>query len=80
MPSFSARRFSTTSAYSAAAGTAVKIYTYLGELIYEGTADASGLAAWNGKNKGGRLAASDVYLALVQWGGQQKIFKLVVEK
>ncbi len=62
------------------AGTAVKIYTYLGELIYEGTADASGLAAWNGKNKGGRLAASDVYLALVQWGGQQKIFKLVVEK
>ena len=42
--------------------------------------DASGLAVWDGKNKAGRLAASDIYLALIDWKGEKKILKLVLEK
>ena len=61
-------------------GASVKIYTYLGELLRETAADASGLAVWDGKNIAGRPVASDLYLALVQWKGEKKIFKLVVEK
>ncbi len=61
-------------------GTGVKIYTYLGELLYETAADAAGMAVWDGKNKSGRLVASDIYLALLEWKGEKKIMKLVVEK
>jgi hypothetical protein len=61
-------------------GASVKIYTYLGELLHETAADASGMAVWDGKNKAGRPAASDIYLALIEWKGEKNIFKLVVEK
>ncbi|MBU2573497.1 MAG: fibronectin type III domain-containing protein [Elusimicrobia bacterium] len=61
-------------------GAGVKIYTCLGELVYETTADANKMAAWNGKNKAGRLVASEIYLALIQWKGEKKVFKLVVER
>ncbi|MCX5785705.1 MAG: lectin like domain-containing protein [Elusimicrobia bacterium] len=61
-------------------GASVKVYTYLGELLHETDADASGLAVWDGKNKAGRPAASDIYLALIEWKGEKKILKLVVEK
>ena len=61
-------------------GAGVKIYTSLGELLHETAADASGMAVWDGKNKAGRLVASDVYLALAEWKGEKRIFKLVVEK
>ena len=61
-------------------GASVKIYTYLGELLHATAADASGLAVWDGKNQSGRLAASDIYLALIEWKGEKKILKLVVEK
>lgn len=62
------------------AGTEVRIYTYLGELVYETASDATGQAAWSGRNKGGARVASDIYLALVNWRGQKKTFKLVVQK
>ena len=61
-------------------GASLKIYTYLGELLHEMDADAAGLAVWDGKNKAGRPVASGIYLALVEWKGKKKIFKLVVEK
>ena len=58
----------------------VKIYTYLGELIREFSADSSGNAAWDGCNSGGKSVASGVYVALVQGAGKKKIFKIMVEK
>ena len=61
-------------------GASVKIYTCLGELLYETAADTSGMAVWDGKNKAGRLVGSDVYLALLKWKGERKVLKLVMEK
>ena len=58
----------------------VKIYTYLGELVKEFSADNSGNAAWDGRNSGGERVASGVYVALVQAAGKKKIFKIMVEK
>ncbi|MCX5785181.1 MAG: fibronectin type III domain-containing protein [Elusimicrobia bacterium] len=58
----------------------VRIYTYAGELLRDMKADGAGMARWNGKNQGGEMAASGVYLALVESGGKKKLLQLVVEK
>lgn len=58
----------------------VRIYSYLGELLYEASADGSGMAVWDGRNKSGARVASGLYLALVQGAGDKKIMKLVIER
>ncbi|MDA8326776.1 MAG: hypothetical protein M0033_11230 [Nitrospiraceae bacterium] len=58
----------------------VRIYTYMGELLYEARADGSGMAVWDGRNKSGARVASGLYLALVQGAGDKKIMKLVIER
>lgn len=58
----------------------VRIYTYLGELLYETRADASGMAVWDGRNKANNAVASGLYLALVQGSGGKKMIKLVIER
>jgi hypothetical protein len=62
------------------AGAKVRVYTMLGELVYETAADTAGVAVWNGKNKAGENAASGVYLALLGSGGSSKKMKLVLER
>lgn len=62
------------------AGAKVRVYTVLGELVYETAADTAGVAVWNGKNKAGEKAASGVYLALLGSGGSSKKMKLVLER
>ncbi|MFA6435049.1 MAG: fibronectin type III domain-containing protein [Elusimicrobiales bacterium] len=60
----------------------IKIYTFLGELVKEFSADVNGMAYWDGKNSGGRKAASGVYLALLKTkdGGSGKMVKVVLER
>jgi len=61
-------------------GTAVKVYTLNGELVWEGKASAAGLAVWYGRNKAGRKVASGLYLVHLESGGQKKIKKVSVVK
>lgn len=58
----------------------VKMYSYMGELLYEASADGAGMAVWDGRNKSGARVASGLYLALVQGAGDKKIMKLVIER
>ncbi len=60
----------------------VKIYTFLGELVKEFSADISGMAYWDGSNSGGQKAASGVYLALIKTSDKSsnKVVKVVIER
>lgn len=64
------------------AGSSVKIYTYLGELVREFTADIAGNATWDGRNTYGSDVASGVYVVLVKTedGAAKKILKIAVER
>ena len=60
----------------------VRIYTFLGELVREVTADVNGMAHWDGLNKSGRKAASGVYIAFIQSKDKksEKSFKVALER
>ncbi len=60
----------------------VKIYTFLGELVKEFSADINGMAYWDGKNSGGQKAASGVYIALLKTKDKSssKMVKIVIER
>ncbi len=62
------------------AAASIKIYTFQGELVRGLTADASGIAQWDGRNSAGRPAAGEVYLALIKAGGDTKTLKVMVER
>ena len=62
------------------AGARVRIYTVMGSMVFEGTADDSGLFHWPGTNRGGRLVASGVYLVYVTYQGKNDIYKVAVER
>ena len=62
------------------AGAKVKLYTLVGELVSDLTANSSGLAAWDGKNKAGQKAASGVYFAFIQNGGKKRTVKVAVQR
>jgi hypothetical protein len=61
-------------------GTAVKVYTLNGELVWEGKAGAGGFAVWHGRNKADRKVASGLYLVYFEQGGTKKIKKVSVVK
>ncbi|OGS08010.1 MAG: hypothetical protein A2270_01795 [Elusimicrobia bacterium RIFOXYA12_FULL_51_18] len=60
----------------------VKIFTFLGELVKTFTADANGMAYWEGKNTGEQKVASGVYIALLQTQDKKyhKAVKVVIER
>ena len=62
------------------AGARVRIYTVMGSMVFEGTADDSGLFHWPGTNRGGRLVASGVYLVYVTYQEKNDIYKVAVER
>ena len=63
------------------AGTRIKIYTMLGQVVRELEADASGMAVWDGKNNAGEKAASGVYIVYMKDGsGNKKRIKIAVER
>ncbi|MBI4369930.1 MAG: right-handed parallel beta-helix repeat-containing protein [Elusimicrobia bacterium] len=63
------------------ASTNLKIYTTVGEMVRELTADNAGLASWDVKNQAGSEAASGVYFVLAQSpSGEKKIFKVAIQR
>lgn len=66
------------------ASATIKIHTIEGELVRELTADAAGLADWDGRNGAGQRLASGVYLAHVRGssGGRpdDRILKVIIQK
>lgn len=62
------------------AGAVLKIYALSGEFVAALTADASGLARWDGKNDLGRKVASGLYLAVVSSEGKARTVRLGVEQ
>lgn len=61
-------------------GAKVRIYTYLGELVYETMEDGTGMAVWTGKNQAGQQVASGVYIVLLTAGSDKETLKVVVER
>lgn len=62
-------------------GARVRLFTLLGELVTEFTADYSGNAIWDGKNKYGSKVASGVFIVLIEGDGVGKhVTKLAVER
>jgi hypothetical protein len=63
------------------AGTRIKIYTILGQIVRELEADASGMAVWDGKNNAGAKAASGVYIVYMEdRKKKKKRIKVAVER
>lgn len=62
------------------ANARLRIYTLTGELVRDLTADAAGVASWDGRNQAGRDAASGVYFVLAQAEGEKNTFKVVVQR
>ncbi len=58
----------------------VRIYTLSGIKIWEGTAGPYGMVIWKGLNSSGKLAASGVYLAVIDSSAGKKVLKLAVER
>jgi hypothetical protein len=60
----------------------VRIFTFLGELVREVSADINGMASWEGDNANGQKAASGVYIALLQTRDRKssKMVKVVIER
>ena len=63
------------------AGTRIKIYTLLGQVVRDLKADAAGTAVWDGNNNAGEKAASGVYIIYMKDGsGNKKKIKVAVER
>jgi len=62
------------------AGARVRIFSYAGALLAELTADGSGLADWDGRNRSGRWVASGVYIALVEGAGTKRTIPVAIER
>ena len=62
------------------AGARVRVYTLTGELVKDLTANASGLAVWDGTNQSGRKAASGIYFALAEGAGERKTIKVAIQR
>ncbi|MCL2800105.1 MAG: T9SS type A sorting domain-containing protein, partial [Endomicrobia bacterium] len=63
------------------AGTRIKIYTLLGQIVRNLEADASGMAVWDGNNENGKKASSGTYIAYIEDNkGNKKRIKIAVER
>lgn len=62
------------------AGSRVRVYTLVGELVRDLTASGAGLASWDGKNASGVRVASGVYAVFIQGGGESTTIKVAVQR
>ncbi len=60
------------------AGAQVKLFTLSGELVWEGSSSAFGVATWDGHNRFGRAAASGTYLCAISSGGTRRLRRVVL--
>jgi hypothetical protein len=56
----------------------VRIFTILGESVWEGSAGPSGVVTWDGRNSRGHPAASGTYIAVVTGSGGRKTTRVTV--
>lgn len=56
----------------------VRLFTILGELVWEGEAGPSGIVLWDGRNGGGVESGSGTYLAVLDGAGGRKVRRVVV--
>ncbi len=61
-------------------GAWVRIFTLRGELVFEDSANGSGMVTWPGVNRAGRPVASGVYLVAIEQGSDKRIYKVAVER
>ena len=62
------------------ASARIRIYDLKGVLIKDMTADASGMANWDGTNRSGAAAASGVYFLFAQGAGQSRTLAVAVQR
>ena len=62
------------------AGTRIRIYTMLGELVRDLDAASGGTATWDGLNRFSNKVASGVYIVLLQGSGGDNVVKIAVER
>ena len=62
------------------AGARLRIYTLAGRLVKDFSADASGMASWDGSNQSGRPAASGFYFVYIEGAGQSTTLKLALQR
>jgi hypothetical protein len=62
------------------AGARIRIYTLTGLIVKDLSADATGLASWDGTNESGRNVASGFYFAFAQGAGGNQTIKLAVQR
>lgn len=61
-------------------GGRVRIYAITGLVLKDLTADANGIARWDGTNQAGANVASGVYYAFVQGTGRSRMFTVAVQR
>ncbi|MFH2202677.1 MAG: fibronectin type III domain-containing protein [Elusimicrobiota bacterium] len=62
------------------AAALLRIYTPLGELVRELTANTAGMAEWDGTNSSGHAAASGAYYVFVKDEGRTRTFGVAVQR
>lgn len=62
------------------AGARLRIYTLEGRLVKDMSADASGMASWDGTNQSGRPAASGFYFLYISGSGTGATLKLALQR
>jgi hypothetical protein len=62
------------------ANTRIRVYTFSGELLKTLTTDVTGMVMWDGRNESGEEVASGVYYVLVDANGEQKSFRIAVQR
>lgn len=62
------------------ANARIRIYALQGALIKDLSADASGMASWDGTNQSGAQAVSGVYFVLAQGAGESRTLSVAVER
>lgn len=58
----------------------LRIYDLRGALIKDLSADSTGMSSWDGTNQSGARVASGVYFVFAQGGGQERTFKVAVQR
>lgn len=58
----------------------VRVYTLTGVLVKDLTADGTGTVDWDGTNQAGAQVASGVYFVFATGGGQNRTFKVAIQR
>jgi hypothetical protein len=61
-------------------GAPLRLFTLAGELVRELPTDNAGEAVWDGRNGGGELVVSGVYLVHIRYGSETQTLKIAVER